>query len=232
MSTNPAFPAPEAAVRVPVDAVTAPVAVVSAAVDAVSAPGGRGRPPRAEGGRNQGWRSDGDPRLHRKIGAVESGHGPQPAQVDRALDGVHALGRHIHFCHQQVPDRRRGIGGDLQPDRFPEAAALQFELHRGQKVSGFVLPHGQVGVSGHPEGVVLPDGHGREEHVQVGCDHLLEGHEPLAVGHDHEARKQRGDLHPGYPALAGDRIDHPHDQVQRKVGDIREGMARDRQRVG
>ena len=62
--------------------------------------------------------------------------------------------------------------------------------------------------------------------VEVGGDHLLEGDEPLAVGHDHEAGQDRRDLDPGDPLLAGAGVAHLHQQVEREVGDVGEGVAR------
>ena len=60
----------------------------------------------------------------------------------------------------------------------------------------------------------------------MGGDHLLERHEPLAVGHDHEPRQQVGHLDPGEPPLAGDRVAEQHREVQRQVRDVRERVAR------
>jgi hypothetical protein len=58
----------------------------------------------------------------------------------------------------------------------------------------------------------------------------MPGHEPLAVGHDHEPGQQGGHLHPCEPPLVGDRVAHDHAQVERQAGDVRERVARvDRQ---
>ena len=72
---------------------------------------------------------------------------------------------------------------------------------------------------------MLPDGHPGEQHVEVGGDHLLEGHEPLTVGHDHETGKHRRDLHPGDALLAGPGVAHLDQQVEREVRDVGEGVA-------
>jgi len=51
--------------------------------------------------------------------------------------------------------------------------------------------------------VVIPHAHPGEEGVQMGGNHLLQGNEPLAVGHDDKARQDRWHLHPRDAALAG-----------------------------
>ena len=64
-----------------------------------------------------------------------------------------------------------------------------------------------------------------EQLVEVRGDHLLQGHEALAIGHDHEPRQQVGHLHPCEPPLAGDRVAQEHRQVQREVRDVGERVA-------
>ena len=86
-------------------------------------------------------------------------------------------------ARQAVPQRRVGAGADLQPHGAAEPAPPQLHLDRHQQVVGLVLLDRQVGVAGHPEGVVLADGHPGEQGVEVGGDDLLEGDEALAVGH-------------------------------------------------
>ena len=113
----------------------------------------------------------------------------------------------------------------------PEAAAAQLHLDRGQQVVGLVLVEHEVGVAGDPEGVVLADDHVGEQRPQLGGDDLLQGHEALPVGHDDEARQQRGDLHPGHAFHPGDRGRHAHDEIERQVRDVGEGVPGvDRQR--
>ncbi len=55
----------------------------------------------------------------------------------------------------------------------------------------------EVGVAGDPEWVMVDDLHAREQRIEMGGDHLLERHEPLAIGHDHEAGQDRRHLDPG-----------------------------------
>ena len=56
-----------------------------------------------------------------------------------------------------------------------------------------------------------------EELVEVGGDHLLERHEPLAVGQRDEPRQQRRDLHAGESALPRRRGRGRCGEVQREV---------------
>ena len=98
------------------------------------------------------------------------------------------------------------VGVDLEAHGPAEPAAAQLHLDRGQQVVGLLLLEGQVGVAGDPERrgarpTSMPGNSG----VEVGGDHLLERHEALAVGHDHEAGQQRRHLDPGEAALAGRR---------------------------
>ena len=119
-------------------------------------------------------------------------------------------------------------GRDLEAHRPPEAAPAQLELDRGQQVVGLVLLERQVGVPGHPErrGARRSPcrGTASSRWAAMTCS---SGHEPLAVGQDHEARQQRRDLHPGDP-LAPRSIGSPTrtSQVERQVRDVREGVAR------
>ena len=72
---------------------------------------------------------------------------------------------------------------------------------------------------------MVPDGHAREERVQVGRDDLLERHEALAVGHDDEAGQRRRHLDPGDAPLPRRRVLHLDHQVERQVGDVGERVA-------
>ena len=72
---------------------------------------------------------------------------------------------------------------------------------------------------------MLPDAHPGEQGLEVRRDHLLEGDEPLAVGHDDEAGQDRRDLDPGDAAFAGRGVLHLDHQVEREVGDVGERVA-------
>ena len=112
----------------------------------------------------------------------------------------------VELALQQLADLVGDVGADLEAHGPAEPAAAQLDLDRGEQVVGLLLLEGEVGVAGDPEGVGGLDLHAREQLVEVGGDHLLEGHEALAVGHHHEPGQQVGHLHPGEAALAGDRV--------------------------
>src|SRR5947209_3942366 len=80
----------------------------------------------------------------------------------------------------------------------------------------------EVGVAGEPEGVVGGDLHAGEEGVQVGGDHLLQGHEALAVGQRHEALQQRRHLDPGDVGVPGLRVTDDDGEVEAEVADVGE----------
>ena len=118
------------------------------------------------------------------------------------------------------------LGADLEAHGPAEPAAAQLDLDGGEQVVGLLLLEGEVGVAGDPERGGGLDLHAGEELVEVGGDHLLERHEPLAVGHHHEPGQQVGHLHPGEAPLAGDRVAEQHGEVQRQVRDVGERVAR------
>ena len=166
------------------------------------------------------------PRLAVQVGTVQGVDAPEPAQVERRADPEDAVGTHLELGRQQVRQLLAHVGLDLEAERLAEAAAAQLHLDGHEEVVGLVLFEGEVGVAGDPEGVVVPDGHPGEQRLQVGRDDLLERHEALAVGHDHEAGQRRRDLDPGDAALPRRRVLHLDHQVERQVRDVGEGVAR------
>jgi len=160
-----------------------------------------------------------------QVGPVELVDGPQPSQLQGAVDDVDVVGIELELPAQQRQRLLRHGGLRLEADRTTEAAPAQLELHRRQEVVGLLLVHGDVGVPRDAERVVALDLHPREERAQMCGDHLLEGHEALAVGHDHEAGQKGRHLQAGEPAGVGDRVAHAHGQVERHVGDVRERVA-------
>ena len=98
-----------------------------------------------------------------QVGALPVGEGPQPAKVDGDIEQVDAVLGNIDLGDQHLQE----IGGDggrrLEAYRLAEPPPVQLELDGGQQVFGLVLLHRQVGVAGEPEGVVLGDGHRRED---------------------------------------------------------------------
>ncbi len=141
------------------------------------------------------------PRLAVQVGAVQGVDAPQPAQVERGRDPEDAVGPDLELGGQQVDELLAHVGLDLEPQGLAEAPAAQLHLDGDQQVVRLVLLEGEVGVAGDPEGVVVADRHAREQRVEVGGDDLLERHEALAVGHDHEARQRRRHLDPGDATL-------------------------------
>jgi len=109
--------------------------------------------------------------------------------------------------------------------------AAQLGLDGGQQVVSLVLLELEVGVAGDPEGMVGDHLHAGEERVQAGGDHLLHRDEASSIGHRDETRQQRRYLDSRESVLALARLTHQHSQVQREVGDVREGVSRvDRER--
>ena len=111
---------------------------------------------------------------------------------------------------------------DLEADRPPEAPAGELGLDRLEEVSPLVLLDLEVGVAGHPEGVVADDLHAREQLAEVGGDDELERDETLTVGHDDEAGKDGGHLDPGEASHPGLGVAHGDGEVEREVGDVGE----------
>ena len=166
-----------------------------------------------------------------QVGAVERVDAPQTAQIERCRHPEDAVGTDFELGGQQVGQVLAHVGLDLEAERLAEATAAQLHLDGDQQVVGLVLFEREVGVAGHPERVVVTDHHAGEERVEVGGDHLLEGHETLTVGHHHEARQGGRDLHPGDTPLPRGGVLHLDHQVERQVRDVGERVSRvDRQR--
>jgi len=160
------------------------------------------------------------PRVRRQVGKVSSATERRPPGRWGHRRGRRCP-RHVDLGHRMSSSSEE-CGRDLEPHGLAEPAPVELELDGCQQVLGIVLVHAGIGVAGDPEHVVLGDGHGREEAVQVGGDHLLDRDDPTGVGQHHEPRQQRRHLDPGDPLLVGGRVDHPHHQVQAEVGDVRE----------
>jgi hypothetical protein len=67
--------------------------------------------------------------------------------------------------------------------------------------------------------------HAREQLVQVGGDHLLQGHEGAAVAQGHEPGQDARHLDPGEAVPGGAGVADGHGQRQRQVGDVGERVA-------
>ena len=114
---------------------------------------------------------------------------------------------------------------DLEPDRrrLPPAPS-QDALDGLEEVLRLVLLDLDVGVPRDAEHLVGQELHAGEESVEVCRDHLLDGNEALPVGHDDEAREQRGNLDAGESPPPSHGIAHDRGEVEREARDIRERM--------
>ena len=169
---------------------------------------------RLMGRRRQAGRRHGRPGLDVQVGTVQGVDPPQPAQVERGRHAEDAVARHLELGGQQLDELLVHVGAHLESQGPTEPAAAQLHLNGHQQVVRLVLFERQVGVAGDAEGVVLPDAHAREQGLEMRRDHLLQRDEPLAVGHDHEARQDRRDLDPRDATLAGGGVLHLDHQVE------------------
>ena len=93
------------------------------------------------------------------------------------------------------------------------------------QILGLLLLERRVRVARHAEGVLPDHAHPGEQTIEVRRDDLLDRHEALPVGHDHEPRQQRRHLHardPLIPPAPGSRDDHG--EVEGEVADVGERM--------
>ena len=128
----------------------------------------------------------------------------------------------VELALQELAHLVGDVGADLEAHGPAELPATQLDLDGGEEVVGLLLLEGEVGVAADAERGGGLHVHPREQLAEVGGDHLLERHEPLAVGHHHEPRQQVRHLDAGEPPLAGDGVAEEHRQVQREVRDVRE----------
>ena len=98
-----------------------------------------------------------------QVGPVQLAQGPKAAQVDGDVEEVDVVLGHVDLGDQHVQQIGRDAGRHLEAHRLTESSPVQLELDRGQQVAGLVLLDREVGVAGEPEGVVLDDGHRRED---------------------------------------------------------------------
>ena len=154
----------------------------------------------------------------------------EPYRVGRREDGVLV---ELEVPGQPVPQVVGHLVGDHEPHALAEPAALQLVLYGLQEVGGLVLLDHEVRVAGYLEDVARHDLLAGEELIQVGRDDLLDPDEahlgPLVgtavlVGQPHEAVYRGRHLYAGHhpPAPV---LDHD-EQVEREVGDVREGVGR------
>jgi len=110
--------------------------------------------------------------------------------------------------------------------RDAEAAAADLVLDRLQQVVGLV-GDGEVGVAGDAEVAVVDHIGAGEEHVEVGGDRLLQGHEGIAALADREeaAEQLLRHLYAGDDLGAALGIAEEDAEAEREVGDVGEGAA-------
>ena len=134
------------------------------------------------------------PRLVLQVGPFERVHVPQAREVEQARRRRPSPGGDGELARQHVEDVVGHRRVDFEANGNTELrAAVQHRLDRLEEVLGLVVEL-EVGVSGHPEGVVRQHLHPGEQPVEMRGDHLLEGDEALAIGERDEAGERRRDL--------------------------------------
>ena len=148
-----------------------------------------------------------------EVVAVDGVERPQSREVEWPGEAEDLGLAHIEFLHEQLEDV--GVDGalDLEPHGRAEAAPGELALECLQQVLRVVFLDLDVLIAGHPEGVVLEDVHAREEVLQMGGDHVLEGHEALGID-PHEARQRRWHLDAREELGARDGIAHDHGEIE------------------
>ena len=124
---------------------------------------------------------DRDPRLVLQLGPVDARDLHQVGEVERPLDLVHLVLRHLETGDQTGAHRPRGGSRHLEPNGVAEAPAAELRLHGLEQVVG-VVGELEVGVARDPEDGTLRDLHAGEQHGQEVADHRLERHQPLTDG--------------------------------------------------
>ena len=137
----------------------------------------------------------------------------------------HVVVGELELVADELERLRRDVVLDLESDCLAEPAPPQLHLDGRQQIVRLFVLDGQVCVPSDAERDAVVDLHAGEELLQVGADHLLQGHEPLAVGQHDEPGQQRRHLDPGEAALRGARVPDDHTEVEREGGDVREGVA-------
>ncbi|MDT4851705.1 hypothetical protein FQZ97_858960 [compost metagenome] len=155
----------------------------------------------------------------------------QPHQVHRARDTVQVLLAQARFQQQPARQRRRGVGGHLQPHRVTEMTRRQFALQRFAQVGDLVLGNEQVGIARDAELVAAVHRDRREQLMHEALHERRQHHEAERVArqlfrHLHHARQRARRLHDGEVGVAAEgilagQLDH---EVQALVEHAREGV--------
>ena len=170
---------------------------------------------------------DAGPRLELEVRTLELGQLHEIGHAEHRPGHVDVGRVHVELFLDQLPDRLRHRPVDLEPDGLGRSLALpEDRLDRGQEVVGLVDLQVEVQVARDPERVHRHDLHPREQHVEVGGDHLFLRDETFTVGQRQQARDVRRHLHAREPADLRRRVARDDGEVQRQVGDVREGVRR------
>ena len=177
-----------------------------------------------------GWRGRLEGRVL-QVGPIERDEAPRIDQAQRASEAMDVRAGQLQLPHQEVDEVTRHPAVDLEPDGRAEPPAAELRLQSPEQVLGVVVVELEIAGPGHAERVVGQELHPGEQELQVGGDHVLEGHERRLFPGRHEPRQQRRDLDAREPRAAVRRVAQPYRQVQGQVRDVREWVARvDRQR--
>jgi hypothetical protein len=157
-------------------------------------------------------------------GDAERGDLPEGGQVEHARNLVEVVGAEADAGPQELPHRGGHGLLDLEADRGAEAPPPELLLDGREEVPGLVLLDVEVGVAGDPEHVGLHDLDAREERVQVGGDHLLQGDVDAPL-HLDQAGQDRRHLDPREPLLACHGVGHGDRQREAQRADVGERVA-------
>ena len=158
-------------------------------------------------------------------------HRPEAPEVEGPFLPVGVVLTEVELPLQELANLVGHVGADLEAHRPAELTATQLDLHGGEEVFGLLLLEGEVGVAAHAERGGGLHVHPWEQLSQVCRDHLLQRHEPLPVGHHHEARQQVRHLDAGEPPLGRDGVAEEHRQVQARGSRCRGRGDRGRRRA-
>ncbi len=161
-------------------------------------------------------------------GPVDLGQLEQPAEIEWSRQSVYILFRDVEFAHEQVEGELVHVVRDLEADRRSEPPAQQLALEGLDEVLRLVLLDLDVLVAGDAELVVVENFHAREEVPQVIGDEVFERDEAqqaaAVIRKLHEAGQHRRHLEASEFLFADLGVAHPDRQVERKPGDVREGV--------
>ena len=156
----------------------------------------------------------------------------QAHQVDRAVDHEQGLRRQAELLQQEVGQVGRAGAHHFQAHRLAELARAHLGAQGLAQVGHVVFVHFQVGVARQAELRESLDLAAREELVQVRADDAGQQHEALLplrhqpLGQGDDAWQHPRDAHDGDVVVAAESVHaaQTHDEIQRLVGDLREGV--------